>query len=65
MGKYLLNLPDDDLERLRNLSASTGLPVAACVREAVRSWLGQETPCGVQMSGGQIVSGTAMLVRVQ
>lgn len=56
MPKFLFNISDEDLERLRQRSLDTGAPIAYHIRKAIHESFADKIPCGVFISG-HIVSG--------
>lgn len=64
MVKFLLNLPDGDLEELRRLSLATGVPVSQHIRVAIGNYLHSGSiSCSLFVSGS-MVSGSLIAIRV-
>lgn len=60
MGKFLVNIPDDSLDRLRCLSQQTGVPVSEYIRKGIDTIL---NPGSTQLViSGTLASGCVMLV---
>ncbi len=62
VAKFLLKLPDDTLDALRDLSQATGTPVTHYINRAVDQFLDGRQGCGVFVSG-QIASGVVLVLR--
>jgi hypothetical protein len=62
MCKFLFNLPESQLDSLRDMSRDSGIPISHQIRIAINNYLAGGVDCAVVCSGG-IASGRLMLVR--
>lgn len=59
MSRYLLSLPDNKFEEVRETAESKGISIAQFIREAIDGALcsNYSVPCGIILSGGVAISG--------
>lgn len=63
MPKFLLNLSDQEMERLKEKSEQTGAPMSYFVRQGLKVVLGCDAFVHQSMVSGQMTTGTFILNR--
>jgi hypothetical protein len=63
MKGFLLNLPDDLYNRLKQYSDNNNVSVSDVLREGAETVLGSSIPCSIHLSGGYFASGILITVR--
>lgn len=63
MPKFLVNLSEEEMRRLKERSEQTGAPMAYFMRQGLKSVLGYEAFTHQSMVSGQMVTGTFILNR--
>lgn len=63
MPNYLIGLTDHQMERLRDISVCSHMPVSHLIRRGVDMVINNQTPFNINMSGN-LVSGHVLVVMV-